>query len=87
MLKMIVSWTKQKIKNVKTNYTIKPGFLYNKSMTEIPALIAILLFLGATKTSKESTGSIWVKDGTGKPICIAAISHKRFFVSCALLTL
>jgi len=36
------------------------------------------MFLGATKSSKESTASIWAKDGTGKPICIAAMSWKRF---------
>src|SRR5215510_11668269 len=47
-------------------------------MREIRGLIGILLFLGATKSSKESTASIWAKDGTGKPICIAAISQKRF---------
>jgi len=64
--------------NVKTSYTSKPGFLYNTSVTEIHALIRILLFLGATKSSKESTASIWEKDGTGKPICIAAMSQKCF---------
>ena len=74
----IVTWTNQKIENVKTSYTSKPGFLYNTSMTEICALIGILLLLGATKSSKESTASIWVKDGTGKPICIAAMSQKHF---------
>jgi len=74
----IVTWTNQKTENVKTTYTSKPGFLYNTSVTEIRALIDILLFLGATKSSKESTASIWAKDGTGKPICIAAMSQKRF---------
>jgi hypothetical protein len=74
------------IEKVKTSYTSKPGFLYNKSVIEIRALIGILLFLGATK-SKESTASSWAKDGTGKPICIAAMSQKHFFVSCVLLTL
>jgi len=34
--------------------------------------------LGVTKSSKESTASIWAKDGTGKPICIAAMSQKHF---------
>ena len=29
----IVTWTNQKIENVKTSYTSKPGFLYNKSVT------------------------------------------------------
>jgi hypothetical protein len=52
----IVTWTNRKIENVKTSYT---------SMTEIRALIGILLFLGATKSSKESTASIWAKDGPG----------------------
>jgi len=74
----IVTWTNQKIENVKTMYTSKPGFLYNTSVTEIRALIGILLFLGATKSSKESTASIRAKDGTGKPICIAVMSQKRF---------
>ena len=76
----IVTWTNQKTGNVKTSYTSKPGFLYNTSVTEIRALIGILLFLGATKSSKESTASIWAKDGSGKPICIAAMSQKRFFL-------
>jgi hypothetical protein len=74
MITEIVTWTNQKIENMKINYTIKPGFLYNTSVTEIRALIGVLLFLGATKISKESTASTWAKDGTGKPICIAAIS-------------
>jgi len=47
-------------------------------VTELRALIGILLFLGATESSKGGTASIWVKDSTGKPICIAAISQKRF---------
>jgi hypothetical protein len=47
-------------------------------MTEIRALIGILLFLGVTKRSKGSTTSIWAKDRTGKPICLAAMSQKRF---------
>ena len=78
MITEIVTWSNQKIENVKTSYTSKPGFLYDTSVTEIRALIGILLFLGATKSSKESTASIWTKDGTGKPICIAAMSQKRF---------
>jgi len=73
-----VTWTNQKIENVKTSYTSKPGFLYNTSVTEIRAPIGILLFLGATKSSKESTASIWAKYDTGKPICIAAMSQKRY---------
>ena len=83
----IVTWTNQKTGNVKTSYTSKPGFLYNTSVTEIRALIGILLFLGTTTCSKDSSASIWAKDGTGKPICIATMSRKRFFVSCVLLTL
>jgi len=47
-------------------------------VTEIRTLIGILLFLGATKSSKESTVSIWAKDGTGKPIFIAAMSQNCF---------
>jgi len=78
MITEIVTMTNQTIENVKTSYTSKPGFLYNTSMTGIRALIGILLFLGATKSFKESTASIWAKDGTGKPICIAAMSQKRF---------
>jgi hypothetical protein len=34
--------------------------------------------LGATKSSKGSTASIWAKDNTGKPICISAMTQKRF---------
>jgi len=78
MLTEIVTWTNQKIENVKTSYTSKPGFLYKTSVTEIRAFIGILLFLGATKSSKESTASVWAKDGTGKPICVAAMSERRF---------
>jgi len=74
----IVTWTNQEIKNVKTSYTSKAGLLYNTSVTEILALIGILLFLDATKSSKEITASIWAKDGTGKPLCISAMIQKRF---------
>ena len=82
MITEIVTWNNQKIENVETRYTSKPGFLYSTSVTEIRALIGILLFLGATKSTKESTASIWAKDVTGKPICIAAMSQKRFFSLC-----
>ena len=64
MITEIVTSTNQKIENVKTSYTSKLGFLYNTSVTEIRALIGILLFLGARRSSKESTASIWAKDGT-----------------------
>jgi len=85
MITEIVTWTNQKMEIVKTSYTSKPGFLYNTSVTEIRALIGILLFLGATKNSKQSTASIWAKDGTGKAICIAAMSQKCFlFLVCCL---
>ena len=70
-----------------TSYTSKPGFLYNTSVTEIRALIGILLFLGVRNSSKGSTASIWTNDCTDKPICIAAMSQNGFFVSCVLLTL
>ena len=80
MITEIVTWTNQKIENVKTSYMSKPvcTFLYNTSVTEIRALIGILLFLGATKSSKGSTASIWANDDTGKPVCISAMSQKRF---------
>jgi putative SOS response-associated peptidase YedK len=89
MVTEIVTMTNQKIENVKTIYTIKHGFLYNKSMTVIRALIGILLFLGATKSSKERTANIWAKDGTGKPIFIAGLSQKRFslLLLCLRLTI
>ena len=37
-----------------------------------------MLFLVVTKCFKQSTASTWSADGTGKPICIAALSQKRF---------
>jgi len=65
MIKEIVTWTNQKIENVKTSYTSESKFMYNTSVTEIRELIGILLFLGTTKSSKESTASILAKDGAG----------------------
>jgi len=47
-------------------------------VTENRALIGILLFSGATKSSKENTSSIRVKDGTGNNIFITVMSQKRF---------
>jgi hypothetical protein len=82
MITEIVVWSNQKIENVKTSYTSKPGFLYGTSVTEICAFIGILLFLGATKSFKESTASIWAEDGTGKPICIATMSQKHLCFLC-----
>ena len=34
--------------------------------------------MGVIKSSKENTASVWSTDGTGKPICIAAMSQKHF---------
>jgi len=78
-----VTRNNQKTENVETSYTSKPGFLYNTSVTEIRALIGIPLLLDSTKTSKENIASIWVKDGTDKPISIAAISQKLFSLCIA----
>ena len=86
MITEIVTWTNQKIENVKTSYTSETGFLYNTSVTEIRALISILLFLSATKSSKESTASIWAKDGRQANLH-SNDESQAFFVSCVLLTL
>ena len=53
MITEIVTWTNQKIENMKISYTSNPGFLYNTSMTEIRTLIGILLFLDATRAPKK----------------------------------
>ena len=78
MVSEIATWTNQKIKKVRKAYTIRSGFTYDTNETEVRGLIGVLLFLGVTKSSKESTASVWSTDGTGKPICIAAMSQKRF---------
>ena len=78
MLLEIVTWTNQKIKNVRKAYTIKSRFTYDTNETEVRVLIEILLFLSVTKSCKESTVSTWATDGTGKSICIAAMTQKRF---------
>ena len=69
-----VTWTNQKIGKVRKAYTIRSGFTYDTDATEVGGLIGILLPLGVTKSSKESTASIWSTVGTGKPICIAAMN-------------
>ena len=74
-----VTWTNQKIENVREAYTHRPGFTYDTNETEIRALIGVLLVLVVTKTSKEITPSVWEADGTGKPICFATMSQKLFF--------
>ena len=58
--------------------TIRSGFTYDKNETEVRGLLGDLLFLGVTKSSKESTANVWSTDGIMKPICIAAMSQKRF---------
>ena len=78
MVSEIATWTNQKIEKVRKAYTIRSGFTYDTNETEVRDLIGVLLFLGVTKSSKESTASVWSTDGTGKPICIAAMSQKRF---------
>ena len=78
MVSEIATWTNQKIQKVRKTYTIRSGFTYDTNETEVRGLIEVLLFLGVTKSSKESTASVWSIDGTGKPVCIAAMSQKRF---------
>ena len=78
MVSKIATWTNQKIEKVRKGYPIRSGFTYDTNKTEVRGLIRVLLFLGVTKSSKESTASVWSTDGTGKPICIAAMSQKRF---------
>jgi hypothetical protein len=49
----------------------------------------VIWIIVCKKSSKESTASIWAKDGTGKPICIAALIQKRFLflVYCLLFVI
>ena len=53
----IATWTNQKIEKVRKAYTIRSGFTYDTNETEVRGLIGVLLFLGVTKSSKESTAS------------------------------
>ena len=78
MVSKIATWTNQKIEKVRKAYTIRFGFTYDTNETEVRGLIGVLLFLGVTKSFKESTASVWSTDGTEKSICIAATSQKRF---------
>ena len=78
MISIITRWTNQKISQVKEKFATRQGFTYETKDEEIKALIGILILLGATKSSKQSTSSIWAEDGTGKPLCIAAMCKKRF---------
>ena len=85
MVQIITRWTNQKIILVREKFNSRQGFAYDTSESELRAFIGILLFLGATKSSKEALSSIWAEDGTGKPLCIAAMSQKRFtFISYCL---
>ena len=77
-LSMIVTWTNQKIEVVRKDFIIRSGYTYGINETEVRGLIGVLLFLGVTKSSKESTASVWSTDGTEKPICFAAMNKKRF---------
>ena len=85
MVQIITRWTNQKIILVREKFNSRQGFAYDTSESELRAFIGILLFLGGTKSSKEALSSIWAEDGTGKPLCIAAMSQKRFtFISYCL---
>ena len=85
MLAIITKWTNQKIKLVRDKFHSRQGFAYDMTDTELRAFIGVLLLLGATKSSMEALSSIWVEDGTGKPMCISAMSQKRFtFISYCL---
>ena len=85
MVQIITRWTNQKIILVREKFNSRQGFAYDTPESELRAFIGILLFLGATKSSKEALSSIWAEDGTGKPLCIAAMSQKRFtFISYCL---
>ena len=64
MLSEIVTWINRKIEKVRKAYTIRSGFTCDTDATEVRGLIRILLFLGVTKSSNESTASIWSTDGT-----------------------
>ena len=78
MITGIVTCTNQKIENVRKVYKSRSGFTYDTNETEVRALLEILLFLGVKKSAKENATSIWAKDGTGMPICIAAMSKRGF---------
>ena len=85
MVQIITRWTNQKIIQVREKFNSRQGFAYDTTESELRAFIGVLLFLGATKSSKEALSSIWAEDGTGKPLCIAAMSQKRFtFISYCL---
>ena len=82
---IVTKWTNQKIKLVRDKFKSRQGFSCDVTNKEIQAFIGVLLLLGATKSSMEALSSIWEQDGTGKPLCISAMSQKRFtFISYCL---
>ena len=60
VLSEIVTWTNQKIENVREAYTIISGFTYNTNATEVRSLKEILLFLGVTKKVLQAFGQLMV---------------------------
>lgn len=85
IITIVTKWTNQKIKLVRDTFKFRQGYSYDITNKETQAFIGVLIFLGATKSSMEAISSIWAQDGTGKPLCISAMSQKRFtFISYCL---
>ena len=63
--------------------SVKPShrnnFFENVTIRKMYALNEILIFLGTTESSKESTSSTWAMDGAGKPLCVSALSQMIHF--------
>ena len=55
MLSEIVTWTNQKIENMREAYTNRCRLTNNTNDMEVQALIGILLFLGITEFQRKYT--------------------------------
>ena len=74
----MIMCTNQKIRYMRNRLKSRQGFAYGTESIEVKAVIEILVFLGSTKISHESTSIIRACDGIGKPLCLAAMNQKRF---------
>lgn len=79
MLQSILTWTNQKLQQVRTKYS-NPNRteLRDLSLIELQCFLGLLCYTAAFKSNHEDISSLFATDGTGREVFRLAMSERRF---------
>lgn len=85
ILNEILEHTNAKITDASVTYGPTASYVGHLDMTELKAFLGLLILTGAFKSNHEDIRSLFASDGTGRNICRAVMSEKRFLFLLAAI--